>query len=161
MKNMIAMLFIFIFLPAHAALHKNEKNSLIGTWKLVSITKDGLNTGTKVNDYGPSPKGYLNYSPDGRMMVIIVQNDRKKPGNKIPADDAALLFNTMTSYAGTYTVHENQIIHHIDVAWNPSWTGTHQVRFYKLAGKHLTLTMVPADQTLQKTTVHLEWEKLN
>ena len=159
----IAMLFIFIFLPAYAAQSQHIENKLIGTWKLVSITNENLLTGKKADDYGPNPIGYLNYSLNGRMMVIITKKDRKKPVSKITTPDEALrLLNTMTSYAGTYTVNKNQIVHHIDVAWNPSWIGTNQVRFYKLEGKRLTLTMAPfIDPVLGKITIHLVWEKIN
>jgi len=32
---------------------------------------------------GPHPSGYINYGRDGRMMVIIVGSDRKKPAGTV------------------------------------------------------------------------------
>jgi hypothetical protein len=163
MKKIITILSIFIFLPFYSAQSQVIENGLIGTWKLISVTNENLITGVKTDDYGPHPMGYLNYSSNGRMMVIIVKKDRKKPAGKITTpDEAAILLNTMTSYAGTYTVNKNQIVHHIDVSWNPSWADTNQIRYYKLEGRRLTLTMAPfTDPVLGKITVHLVWEKIN
>jgi hypothetical protein len=35
------------------------------------------------------------------------------------------------------------VTHHIDISWNQAWTGTDQVRFYKLEGDVLTITTAP------------------
>lgn len=163
MKKLITILSFFLFLLFHSAQSQVIEQGLIGTWKLISMTNENLITGVKSDDYGPNPLGYLNYSPNGRMMVIIVKKNRKKPaGNIATPDEAAMLLNTMTSYSGTYTVDKNKIIHHIDVSWNPSWSGTNQIRFYKLEGRRLILTMPPfIDPVLGKITVHLVWEKIN
>jgi len=67
----------------------------------------------------------------------------------------------MTSYAGTYTVNANQIIHHVDISWNQSWTGTNQRRFFKFAGKYLILTMpIFIDPIDGRTKIILKWEKM-
>jgi hypothetical protein len=163
MKYLITILSIFIFSSAYAAENHFIENKLIGTWKLISMTQKNLSTGTESDDYGPNPIGYLNYAVNNRMMVIIARNDRKKPTGKIATNnEAALLFKTMTSYAGTYHVNGSKIIHHIDVSWNPSWVGTNQIRFYKLEGRHLVLTMAPFfDPMHEKITVRLVWEKVD
>ena len=35
----------------------------------------------------------------------------------------------------------DKVTHKIDVPWNQSWTGGDQVRFYKVEGNMLTITM--------------------
>jgi hypothetical protein len=42
------------------------------------------------------------------------------------------------SYAGTYTVQGDKVIHHLDASWDQTLTGTDQVRFFKLDGNILT-----------------------
>ena len=37
-----------------------------------------------------------------------------------------------------------KVIHHVDISWNQSWTGTDLVRFYKLDSNTLTITTAPA-----------------
>ncbi len=142
------------------------KHKLIGTWKLVSMTREMLDTGQKSDDYGPNPIGYINYSPEGRMIAIIVRSDRKKPkvkpdDQRVSDQDAIALYRSMSSYAGTYTVEKDRVIHHVEVSWNQLWTGTDQVRYFKFDGDKLTLTMKPFMTPLGKQTVHLTWKKLN
>ncbi len=48
--------------------------------------------------------GYLNYSSDGRMMVILVGDNRKAPAGPVATDaEMITLFKSMMAYAGTYT----------------------------------------------------------
>jgi Lipocalin-like domain len=50
----------------------------------------------------------------------------------------------MIAYAGTYTANGEAVFYNVDISSDQSWTGTHQVRFYKLDGDTLTLTTAPA-----------------
>ena len=49
----------------------------------------------------------------------------------------------MYAYSGRYTVEGEKVVHHVDVSWNESWTGTDQVRFFKLEGDSLTIKTAP------------------
>ena len=116
-------------------------NPVLGTWKLRSYTREDAETGEQSNPLGVNPGGYLNYSPDGRMMGILVGDNRKVPSGPIPTDSEVIaLFKGMVAYAGTYAIDGNRITHHVDASWNEAWTGTQQTRFYKLDGSILTLT---------------------
>ncbi len=56
------------------------------------------------------------------MIVILARRDRPPPGTDDQTDDEKLrLFDTMAAYAGSYTVHDDRLVHHIDIAWNQSW----------------------------------------
>ena len=50
----------------------------------------------------------------------------------------------MISYAGTYTVEGDKVIHHVEISWNQTRNGTDLVRSYKVEGDLLTLTTAPA-----------------
>jgi Lipocalin-like domain len=50
----------------------------------------------------------------------------------------------MLAYAGTYTLHDDRVIHHVDASWNQALTGTDQVRFYNLEDDTLTIHGAPA-----------------
>jgi hypothetical protein len=63
-----------------------------------------------------NPTGYLSYSADDRIVA---------------------LYDTMFSYAGTYSVETDKIIHHVDISWNESWTGTDQIRLFEASGNTL------------------------
>ena len=46
----------------------------------------------------------------------------------------------MTAYSGQYRLEGDKWITAVDVAWNPGWIGTDQVRFYKLDGDRLVVS---------------------
>ena len=50
----------------------------------------------------------------------------------------------MLAYAGSYTLDDEKVVHHLDASWNQTWTGTDQVRFYKRDGNTLTISGAPA-----------------
>ena len=55
----------------------------------------------------------------------------------------------------------DKVIHHVDISWNEAWTGTDQVRPYKLEGNILTITTFnksPVDGREGSTV--LVWEKV-
>jgi hypothetical protein len=68
----------------------------------------------------------------------------------------------MISYAGTYTMDAEKVIHHVDISWNQIWTGTDQVRFYKLEGNILTTTSAPNRNPVdgREGRSILVWEKV-
>src|SRR5262249_24463216 len=49
----------------------DDKDKLIGSWKLVSAVSEDLANGQKTNIYEGSPTGFISYGVDGRVMTII------------------------------------------------------------------------------------------
>ena len=46
----------------------------------------------------------------------------------------------MVAYSGIYRVEGDKWIMKVDVAWDETWTGTEQLRFFKVEGDALTVT---------------------
>ena len=139
------------------------ENPVLGTWKLKSFVRVVAATGEKINQMGEHPNGYLGYSADGRMYAILTSDNRVKPGAPNPTDEERVkLHQNMTAYAGTYTVHADKVIHHVDISWNEAWTGTDQVRFYKLDGNTLTITSAPNKFPMDGREGHsvIVWERV-
>jgi Lipocalin-like domain len=133
------VLALLLILPASAA--RSADNPLVGTWKLKSYVREVAATDERYNERGEHPNGYLAYSADGRMYAIITWENRIMPQDVVPTNDERIkLFGTMISYAGTYTFDAEKVVHQVDISWNQNWTGTEQVRFYKLDGDTLTIT---------------------
>jgi hypothetical protein len=140
-------------------------NKFLGTWKLVSFVREEIPSGAKSDVMGAHPSGCINYGCDGRMMVIIVGSDRKKPvGSVATPEEAESLIRSLLAYAGAYTVDSEAktVTHHVDVSWDQSRTGESYVRTYKLDGDRLTLTTQPSKDpaTGNKTVRTLIFEKL-
>jgi len=150
-----------LILSATAALAAD--NPLLGTWKLKSYVREVAATGERYNERGEHPNGYLSYSADGRMYAIITWDNRSGPRDVVPTDEERIkLYGTMISYSGTYTFDAEKVVHHVDISWNQNWTGTDQVRFYKLDGNTLTITSALAKNFTdgREGRSILVWEKL-
>jgi hypothetical protein len=156
-----AMSATFLIMFATVALA--GENPLLGTWKLKSYVREVAATGERYNERGEHPNGYLSYSADGRMYAIITWDNRATPHDVVATDEERIkLFGTMISYSGTYTVDAAKVVHHVDISWNQNWTGTDQVRFYKLDGNTLTITSALAKNFTdgREGRTILVWEKL-
>jgi Lipocalin-like domain len=139
------------------------ENPLLGTWKLQSLVFEATATGQRSSPFGDHPDGYLSYSADDRMYAIGVAGDRPKPRDLVPTDEEKVkLQESMFAYAGTYTADGEKVVHHVDVSWNQSWTGTDLVRFYKLDGNTLTITTARAQSAIdgEEGEFILVWEKV-
>ena len=121
-------------------------DGIVGTWNLVSITTENTDTGEVAHPYGDHPHGRLTYTPGGHMMAILTVEGRKLLGaNRFAGsvDDQAEAYKTMNAYAGTYTLTDTGVVHHVAVASIESWVGSDQVRFTKLEGDTLTIKAPP------------------
>ena len=159
----VALLAVCCHIPAQAQQEAATQHKLLGTWKLLSVTSEAIPSGAKTELMGSNPSGYINYGADGRMMVLIVRGDRKKPaGAMATPEEKAALFGSMISYAGTYTIAGDTITHHVDISWNQSWTGTSQSRLLKFEGNRLILSTQPSpDPVHGKMSIRsLVWEKV-
>ena len=132
--------------------------NVVGTWKVVSFVAEELATGKKTSPLGEHPKGYIIYTPQGRMMALIVHETRSPP---TVDEDRINLHKYMISYSGRYTVEGDKVVHHVDVSWNEDRTGVDLVRFFKLEGDRLTLTTAPGKNAITgtETTGVLVWER--
>jgi hypothetical protein len=170
MKRAVLLVVVAVLgLPCHLPAQTDQANSIqqaiLGTWKLLSYVREELPSGAKSDVMGAHPSGYINYGREGRMIVIIVGSDRKKPAGAVATpDEAEALITSMLAYAGTYSIDSQAktVTHHVDISWDQSRTGTDQVRSYKLEGDRLTLTTAPStDPATGKNTVRtLIWERL-
>src|SRR5262245_43109286 len=121
--------------PQHACA-----DPLRGTWKLQSFTTEYPDTHETAEPFGAHPSGYLSYGADCRMFAIVVGDGRRPPARAAPTDAEKIeLFSAMGAYAGTYSVKGDKVIHHIDISWNEAWTGTDQVRQFKIEGDTLQI----------------------
>jgi hypothetical protein len=119
----------------------SDATRLIGTWKQLSGTMEEVGTGVTQNSRKSLPNGYVNFSPDGRLMLISADSIRAKPAGEVPtAEEAEALFRSLIAYAGSYKVLGNQVTYEIDLSWNESWTGTKHVRFWQIDGDRLSIS---------------------
>jgi hypothetical protein len=142
---------------------RSTDSPVIGTWRLQTYVREVIATGRRYNQFGDQPEGYLGYAPDGRMYAIFVRSERTAPRDVVPTEEEGVqLLGTMVAYAGTYTLGDRKVVHHIDISWNQGWTGTDQTRFFELDGDILTITTAPYKSYLdgEEGQSILVWKKV-
>ena len=134
------------------------RDRFVGTWKLVS-TEQTMNDGTTrpFAAYGPRGRGFLIYQPDGYMCAVLVNPDRPHwadPAHKTIEEKAAAADGTF-SYCGRYEIdtEQKQIVHLPEVASDPGWVGSRQIRPYTFEGERLIFSDVD-----QQDSAVLRWK---
>jgi hypothetical protein len=51
------------------------KDALLGAWRMTSWTYEIVGTGEKREALGPDPRGWIVYTPE-RVMVLVLKSDR-------------------------------------------------------------------------------------
>ena len=141
-----------------------SERSLVGTWKLISIASWTDKGDINKTPLGPNPAGFLSYTSEGRMMVVIAADGRKPLSvadiASAPAEERAQAYSTFIAYAGRYTYTGDKVIHHVEVASLQNNVNTDQVRSVKLEGDRLTLRTPPISRGGVLQTWELVWERL-
>ena len=145
--------------------NKGTNGQLCGSWRLVSYQRTLVDTGETRDFFGSAPQGLLNYSPDGRMIVIVVKQPRLRPAepSRITERDRAELHQSMVAYAGTYTFDGKTVTHHVEISWNELWTSTDQIRNARIEGHRLILSTDPLTDPAdgKRITAVLVWERID
>jgi hypothetical protein len=135
-KSAVLLLAFLIFLSAHVVnAQQSGKVPIVGIWRLVSFEMEYQATGQREKTRGENPTGYLIFTPEGRMMVVLTNEGRKAPKTD---QDRADLFNAMVAYTGKYRIESDKWITKVDVHMNPAMVDTEQPRFFRVDGDRLT-----------------------
>jgi len=144
------------------ATFADDRDRLLGIWKLVSYEVEVQTTGQKEPVMGKNPTGYVVFTPEGRVFFALTGEGRK-PAKTV--DDRANLLNTLVAYTGIFRLEGDKWITKVDVAWNPEWVGTEQSRIFKLDGERLQVLtpwrVMPnwADRGMTRSIVTFERSK--
>ena len=140
------------------------EDEIYGTYRLISASRQILETGQVVDTFGKNPNGLIMYDSSGHFLVVITYDGRPKPDSieKMTDQQRADLHRTMTAYGGTYTFDGEKVAHHIDLSWNEVWAGTTAIRDVKREGNRLIYVTRPAPFASdgKMSVVTLVWEKI-
>lgn len=158
--SLLMGLLLVLFVSA-SALAADE---LYGTWQLVSWKRTIVTTGETSDVFGKSPKGYITYGKDGRMLCIMTSENRPNIPDvtKMTDKDRVELYKTIIAYGGTYTFDGKTVKHKVDISWNESWNGTVQTRNVKFEGNRVIFSAEPTVGALDGKLRRLDivWERV-
>ena len=114
------------------------RERVMGSWRMLSWTRRLSASGEQADVLGAHPFGYINYAPDGRVMVFVLRDERVRPAHSPPSPAEKLaLFDSMFAYVGRYEVLPDRVVHTLDGSWNELWTDTQQIRLLHFEGSRL------------------------
>jgi hypothetical protein len=123
-----------------------------------------LGTNEISHPFAQSPKGLIQYSPGGHVIVFLQTSNPKQPVNAAytDAERAETHRSIAAAYAGTYSIEGNKVVHHIIAAWRPEWIGTDQIRYFEISGNKLTIKTAPikSPRTGEDIVVTLTFERV-
>jgi hypothetical protein len=139
--------------PTRTALGSSVRGPLITAYVVVQ------ETGEWSDIFGSDPQGYIIVAPGGRMMALMTASGRTRASSEA---DTTALYKSMMAYTGKVSVDGEKFVTTVDMAWDPSWLGTEQTRYYSLDGDKLRIRTAPHDHPSypgRKILGHLEWKR--
>jgi hypothetical protein len=128
------LVFLGLFVIAGQPSFADDREKILGIWQLVSFEAEYQATGEREHVRGKNPTGFIIFTREGRMMVVLTNEGRKAPKTD---QDRAGLFNALVAYTGIYRIEGDKWITKVDVAANPALLGTEQARFFRVDGNRL------------------------
>jgi Lipocalin-like domain len=157
---LLALLFLNISLNAEAG----DTNPVVGTWKLVSTAATSADDKSLVSPMGDHPTGFLTYTTEGRMSLLITHEGRPNlSGDRLdsPIEEQANAFSNMVAYAGRYSVEGNQLTHHLEAASSQNWVGIDLPRMVTFTGNRVKLEAPIRERHGVVQKFEQVWERMN
>jgi hypothetical protein len=132
---------------------------LVGAWRLKAAYFVAQETGERLDLLGADPFGYGVFEANGRMIALLTSAGRTPAA---AGADLAALFKSMVAYTGRWSIDGEKIVTTVDGAWDPSWVGTEQVRYYAFDGQTLSIRTAPTEVPAfpgQKVIGYLDWQR--
>lgn len=140
-------------------IEQAQPAELIGTWALVSCFMEDTETKEQKAVWGERPNGNLTLTAAGHWTVVQTSEGRKAPKTD---EDRVAAFRSMLAYCGRYRGEGRRIIVKVDIAWDESWVGTEQVRYFNVENNKLHIEAAPqryanlGDRTMRAVLV---WQR--
>ncbi|MHB8687271.1 MAG: lipocalin-like domain-containing protein [Candidatus Dormibacteraceae bacterium] len=132
---------------------------LIGTWRLTAAYFVAQATGDRLDLFGAEPFGYAVLESNGRMIALLTSSGRTPAAS---SSDMTTLFKSMVAYTRRWSIDGEKLVTKVDGAWDPSWVGTEQVRYYAFDGQTLSIRTAPIEHPSfagQKVIGYLDWQR--
>jgi hypothetical protein len=135
-SSLVALLVLVLSLKVSAA----DSSTVVGSWRLVSVMATAEDGKSLTVPMGEHPTGFLTYTADGRMSLLITHDGRPKlSGDRLdsPIEERAKAFSTMVAYAGSYRIEGNKLVHKVEASSSQNWVGNELPRMVSFDGNRM------------------------
>ena len=115
-----------------------------GSWTLVSSINE--KDGKKTDTFGPNPRGFMVFTPEGRFSMILMRASLPKfaSNNRLTGTTEENQATVQGSHAtfGTYKVtneKENLVMLHVEGCTFPNWDGQDLPRVITISGDEMKM----------------------
>jgi hypothetical protein len=119
---------------------ETAKDKIVGSWRLVSVLYEDIDTRERTPVYGAHPSGSQIATPGGRWLALMTADGRKTPETD---EDRAASLRSMIAYTGRWRVEGDSVVTKVEAAWNQGWVGTEQRRKFRFEDDLLHLESPP------------------
>ena len=143
---------------------KPIRDTLVGSWELVSFTARHAGSNEVMHPFGKSPYGKLIYTQNGDMSVALVRENRAgfSTGDPLAGSvpERAQAFSEFFSYVGAYRYRNGVVYHDVEHCSFPNWSGCTLMRNAELNDEgHLILSTIPVEVGGSIGIQRLEWRR--
>ena len=139
-------------------------DDLIGAWELdnwrITFSDDRPDT----YPYGDDARGFLIYERSGRMSVTVSLATRPRLSDdnirRAPLEEKGAAFDSFFHYCGTWHLDGERVVHSVEMALNPNFVGTDQVRGMEYTPGALRLIEQSTTRTGATMRNQLAWRKI-
>jgi hypothetical protein len=139
MRRAAGLIGALLWLASCATL-ADDREQIVGTWRLVSVLYEDAQTKERWPVLGQKPRGWQIATREGRWLALVTAEGRKPPKTD---EERATALRTMISYSGRYRLEDGKVVTKVEAAWNEAWVGTEQTRAYRFDGNLLHLESPP------------------
>ena len=140
------------------------RDTLIGSWQLVSFTATKVGSEELLYPMGVNVKGTLLYSLDGGMSVALIKENRPLFSSPDPIagtdEERAGAASGYFGYVGTFRYRNGIVYHDVEHCSFPNWSGCTLMRFASLDEQGLlTLSTHPVEVAGSIGVQNLVWRR--
>jgi hypothetical protein len=136
---------------------------MVGTWRLIAWELRDTE-GHISYPFGRDALGYLTYTDDGHMSVIITAADRQPFGEddmlRGTAKEKAAAAATCVAYCDRYSIEGDIVRIQVEASLFPNWLGTTQERRIEWDGERIVFSLPPTVWLGRRQVARLLWERV-
>jgi len=141
--------------------------SLVGAWRLQRFVITFADGRAPLYPFGEDATGQIIYSASGQMSAVLSRSQRAplsatslERAYAASAEAKAHAFDGYLSYAGTYRLEGDEVVHRVEMSMVPDTVGLEQRRRITWHGEILELSYEVTARSGITRRYTLRWEKI-